>query len=191
MQNPRMVQALFGLRSVATLGALGALALAGCASNAEEPQPSGQPSGQPTGQSDIEVRHTDPVVSGSAFQCTGTWPSQLTPCGYAWSSQPATLAVGTTADSVELILQRRPIPVDGGASSVYLKLKFASDGTVSASATETTTAAGMPRVIETSDAVSGFVDPAVMGRSPGVRNAGKFSLTFAWGSISGTYDTAQ
>src|SRR5437868_15132273 len=139
MQNPRMVHAVFGLRSVVTLGALGALALVGCASTAEEPQPTGQP----TGQSDIEVRHTDPVVSGSAFQCTGTWPSQLTPCGYAWSSQAATLAVGTTADSVELILQRRPIPVDGGASSVYLKLKFANDGTVSASATETTTAAGM------------------------------------------------
>jgi len=178
MQNPRMVHALSGAVSLATLGALGA-----CASTADEPPP--------TAQTDIEVRHTEPVVSGSAFQCTGTWPSQLTPCGYSWSSEPATSAIGTSADSVELILQRRPIPVDGGASSVYLKLAFASDGTVGARATETTTAAGLPRVIETSNAISGFVDPAVMGRTPDVRNAGTFSLSFAWGTISGTYDTAQ
>lgn len=177
MENPRTVPALFAALGLAVLG------LGACASSPDEP-----PAG---GQTEIEVRSTQPTVNGSTFQCTGTWPSQLTPCGYAWSSQPATLAISTSADSVELILERQPIPVDGGASSVYLKLKFAADGTVSASATESTTSAGMPRIIETSNATSGFVDPAVMGRTPDVRNAGAFSLTFAWGSISGTYDTAR
>lgn len=176
MQNPRMVPALAAVLGLAALG------LGACASSPDEPV---------TGQAGIEVRSTAPVVTGNVFQCTGTWPSQLTPCGYTWSSQPATAALGTTPDSVELILERHPIPVDGGASSVYLKLKFATDGTVSASATESTTAAGQPRVIETSSATSGFIDPAVMGRTPDVRNAGKFALTFPWGSISGTYDTAQ
>ena len=175
MQDLRKLHALLAVLPLAGFGA--------CASSpAEEP---------PTGQSDLEVRHTEPVVTGNVFQCTGTWPSQLTPCGYAWASQPATAAVGTAADAVELILERHPIPVDGGASSVYLKLKFAADGTIGASAVETTTSAGVPRVIETSNATSGFVDPAVMGRTPDVRNAGKFSLTFSWGSISGSYDTAH
>ena len=59
-----------------------------------------------------------------------------------------------------------------------------------ASGQETTTSPGTLRVIETSEATSGFVDPSVMGRTPDVRNAGKFSLTFDWGTISGTYDTA-
>jgi hypothetical protein len=176
MQKPRMVPAFFAAVS------LGALGLVGCASM---PPP-------PTGSGDLEVRHTAPVVMGNAFQCSGMWPSDLTPCGYAWASQPATQAIsGTSSDMVELLLHRTPIPVDGGASMVYLKLKFAGDGTTSASAEEMTTAAGTVRVIEMSAATSGFVDPAIMGRTPDVRNAGKFSLTFPWGSISGTYDTAQ
>jgi len=177
MQKPHLISPLQGALGLAALG-LGAV---GCA---------GSPSTPPTGQTDVEVRHTAPTVNGNSFECTGTWPSDLTPCGYAWSSQPATMALSPSPDMVELVLERHPIPVDGGASMVYLKLAFAGDGTINASATENTTSPGTPRVIETSEATSGFVDPAVMGRTPDVRNAGKFSLSFAWGSISGTYDTA-
>jgi hypothetical protein len=176
MQDLRKIHAFVAVLPLAGLGA--------CASSPADESP-------PTGQSDIEVRHTAPVVNGNVFQCTGTWPSALTPCGYNWSSQPRTDAVGTTADAIELIFGRVPIPTDGGASTVYLKIKFAPDGTIGASAMESTTSYGNPRVIETSNATSGFVDPAVMGRTPGVRNAGTFSLTFPWGSISGSYDTAQ
>lgn len=182
MQKPRTIPALFGAFS---LGALG-LGLGACMSS---PSDSTEP---PPGGNGIEMRHTEPLVVGSQFTCTGTWPSQWTPCGYPWSSQPATAAVAMDIpNAIKLVLQRRPIPVDGGASNVYLKLKFADDGTISASAQEETTSPGAVRVVETSTATSGFVDPTVTGRTPEVRNAGKFSLTFTWGSISGTYDTAQ
>jgi hypothetical protein len=179
MQKPHNIPALFGAFS---LGALG-LGLGACMSSDTEP---------PTGSDGIEIRHTEPVVTGSQFTCTGAWPSANTPCGYSWTSQAATSALAMDVpNAIELVLQRHPIPVDGGASNVYLKLKFADDGTINASAQEQTTSAGTLRVIETSTATAGFVDPTVTGRSPEARNAGKFSLTFSWGSISGTYDTAQ
>src|SRR5689334_4044409 len=144
MQKPRIIPAFFGAFS---LGALG-LGLGACASSPSEP----------AGETDVEIRHTGAVVSGSEFTCTGTWPSVNTPCGYAWTSQPATQALATSEpDAIELVLGRTPIPVDGGASTVYLKLRFAAGGMVSASAQETTTVAlGAPRTIETSSATAGF-----------------------------------
>jgi hypothetical protein len=180
MQKPRTIPALFGAFSLSVLS----LGLGACMSSPSDP---------PAGETDLEIRHTGAVVNGSEFTCTGAWPSVNTPCGYSWTSQPATQALSTSEpDAIELVFGRTPIPVDGGASTVYLKLRFATAGMVNASAREATTAAlGAPRTIETSSAIAGFVDPAVMGRTPQDRNAGKFSLTFPWGSISGTYDTAQ
>ena len=46
------------------------------------------------------------------------------------------------------------------------------------------------RSIETSEATGGWSAPFVASRTAEGRNAGQFSITFAWGSISGTYDTA-
>jgi hypothetical protein len=43
---------------------------------------------------------------------------------------------------------------------------------------------------ETSKPISGWIDPVAMSDNPAARNAGAFSLSFAWGTISGTYDTA-
>src|SRR5262244_3184843 len=101
MQKPRIMPFF----AASSLGALG-LALGACATDAAKP-----------GETDLEIRHTGAIVSGSQFTCTGTWPSTLTPCGYSWSSQPATAAIATSVpDSLELVLNRHPIPVDGGAS---------------------------------------------------------------------------
>ncbi len=157
---------------------LGVLGLIGCTTT---------PS---TGQSELEVRHSGTPVIGSSFQCTGTWPSSLTPCGYAWSSQPVTQAIIDGTGVVRLALGRSPIPIDGGASTVDIELTVGAGGLVGATAQESTSRPGTAQVVERSDPTTGWIDPVAIGTTTGARNAGRFSLTFAWGSISGTYDTA-
>jgi hypothetical protein len=138
---------------------------------------------------ELEVRHTDPLVTGNDFQCTGTWPSSLTPCHYSWNSQPATHALGDDADLLHVTLLRVPIPIDGGASFVHLDLRYSGGELRSATAHESTSMAGTAREIETSVATAGWIDPS-SARVRDARNAARFSLTFTWGSISGTYDVA-
>jgi hypothetical protein len=146
----------------------------------------------PTARSTLEIRPFPGPVSGSSFQCAGTWPSALTPCTYPWNSQPQTLAVDNGPHIVELVLRRVPIPVDGGASMVYIDLRFAGhDRIVRATAHETTTQAGPLRVVETSEATGGWIAPSVVGGTADARNAGEFSISFPWGTISGTYDTGS
>lgn len=156
---------------------LAALAVMGCTAS--------------TGQSELEVRHTTPHVSGSSFQCTGTWPSDLTPCGYTWTSQPYTSASSPDPGTVDLSIGRIPIPVDGGASGVSIELMIGADGQiVSATAKESTSSPPTGKIVESSDAVGGWVDPDAVSAAPDARNSGAFSLTFPFGTISGTYDTA-
>ena len=144
----------------------------------------------PTGQSELELRHSGGQLTGSSFQCTGTWPSVLTPCGYTWSSKPVTLAISDGTGVVQLALMRSPIPVDGGASAVDIDLTLGADGLLGATAQESTTRPPLGQVVESSKPTAGWIDPVVIGATSDARNAGRFSLTFAWGSISGTYDTA-
>jgi hypothetical protein len=142
------------------------------------------------GASELEVRHTHPQVSGSSFQCTGTWPSDLTPCAYTWPSQPFTAVSSQDPGTVVLSLGRSPIPVDGGASRVSIELTIGADGQmVSATAKESTSSAPTGQITESSNATGGWVDPDVVVGTVHGRNAGAFSLTFPFGTISGTYDT--
>jgi hypothetical protein len=145
----------------------------------------------PPGDTPIDLHTTSGApVNGTSFQCTGTWPSAMTPCDYPWSSSPTTGATDDGDGLVHLILHRNPIPVDGGASNVYLDLQYGVEGQLSATAREETTRAGDVATVETSDPTEGWIEPVVTGRTAQLRNAGRFSITFAWGSISGTYDTA-
>jgi hypothetical protein len=82
------------------------------------------------------------------------------------------------------------MPVDGGASTVYIDLSFDPSGTVGATAEESTTQPPLGKMVEASKSLSGWIDPVAMSAVTGERQAGTFSLTFAWGTISGTYDTA-
>jgi hypothetical protein len=157
---------------------LAALALIGCTTT--------------PGQSELEIRHTGPQVSGSSFQCTGTWPSDLTPCEYRWTSQPYTSATSQDPGIVVLSLGRIPIPVDGGGSGVSIELTVGADGQmVSATAKESTSTPPTGKIIESSNATGGWVDPDAISATPEGRNSGAFSLTFSFGTISGTYDTAS
>lgn len=143
------------------------------------------------GQSEIEIRHTSPHVSGSSFQCTGTWPSALTPCDYPGTSQPYTSAGGQDPGTVVLSLLRTPIPVDGGGSVVSIELVVGADGQmVSATAKETTSSGLAGKIVESSNATGGWIDPGAVSATPDGRNSGAFSLSFPFGTISGTYDTA-
>jgi hypothetical protein len=145
----------------------------------------------PSGGTPIALHATSGTpVDGSAFQCTGSWPSSMTPCDYPWSSSPVADATDDGNGLVHLILHRNPIPVDGGASTVYLDLQFGVEGQISPTAWEETTRAGNLATVETSEPTDGWIEPVVTGRTAHLRNAGRFSLTFAWGSIAGTYDTA-
>jgi hypothetical protein len=137
--------------------------------------------------------HSPPTgpVDGNHFECTGQWPSSWTPCGYDWPSTPMTTADADEPGVVRLGLERTPIPTDGGASVVYIDLAFDADDHVTTTAWEhTTSRTGNGAPFETSDPVDGWVEPVVTSPDPNLRNAGRFSVTFAWGSIEGTYDTA-
>jgi hypothetical protein len=172
--------------SVLSIGVLGLVACA----NAPSGPPSSGPPDPPAGEVDLEIRHSGAAVAGSSFQCTGTWPSAQTPCGYAWSSKPQTLAVSEGSGKLRLVLRRSPMPVDGGASTVFIDLRFDPSGKPTATAQESTTRAPLATVVETSTAISGWIDPTAMSAATDARQAGTFSLTFEWGTISGTYDTA-
>jgi len=143
-----------------------------------------------TGTTQIEIRSGIGVVTGTAFRCTGEWPSSLTPCNFPWSSKPVTSPSGDANGLVDLSFTRSPIPVDGGATVVVLALQFGVEGQLGASARASTTGFDVMGPTMTADARSGWVDPVITGRSADQRNAGAFSLTFDWGTISGTYDTA-
>lgn len=172
--------------SVFSLGVLGLVACATTPSGA----PSSGPPDSPTGEVALEIRHSGAAAAGSSFQCTGAWPSPQTPCGYSWTSQPQTLAISDGAGKVRLVLRRSPMPVDGGASTVFIDLSFDPSGTVGATAEESTTRPPLGKMVESSKPISGWIDPVAMSAAADARQAGTFSLTFAWGTISGTYDTA-
>jgi hypothetical protein len=172
--------------SIVSLGVFGLVACATTPSGA----PSSGPPDPPMGEVDLEIRHSGAAVAGSSFQCTGAWPSPQTPCSYSWTSQPQTLAVSDGAGKVRLVLRRSPIPVDGGASTVFIDLSFDASGKPTVTAQESTTRPPLGQVVETSKPISGWIDPAAMSAATDARQAGAFSLTFEWGTISGTYDTA-
>jgi hypothetical protein len=143
-----------------------------------------------SGQSELEIRHSHPHVTENSFQCTGTWPSYLTPCGYTWTSQPYTFASSQNPGTVVLSFGRTPMPIDGGASGVSLELMVGADGQmVSATAEESTDSGLAGKIIESSHATGGWVDPDAVSATPEGHNSGAFSLTFPFGTISGTYAT--
>ena len=173
--------------SVLSMGVFGLMAC----TNAPSGPPSSGPPDPPTAETDLEIRHSGAAVTGSSFQCTGTWPSAQTPCGYTWSSKPQTVAVSEGSAKLRLVLRRSPMPVDGGASTVFIDLRFDPSGKPTATAQESTTRAPLATVVETSTPISGWIDPTAMSAATDARQAGTFSLTFEWGTISGTYDTAS
>jgi hypothetical protein len=127
-------------------------------------------------------------VRGNEFECTGTWPSERTPCDAPVESTASTSARSDTRDVVTLTLRRLPSMRE--ESMVVIELAFGVKNELSATAHEVTVGGDiLPRVIETSQALSLSLDPVTVSRTPEGRNAGRFSITFEWGSISGTYDT--
>jgi hypothetical protein len=94
---------------------------------------------------------------------------------------------------ITLLLDRKvtdgPVPIDGGGSVVYIFIPIGPALDAVFGAREVTTeSSGSGRVIETSNATSISVEPTATSNT-GDRDAGRFSISFAWGSIYGTYDT--
>ena len=145
------------------------------------------PSG--TGAGIALVAPTSDFTGGNSFRCMGQWPSSMTPCQTPWQSEAATFSSDGGNHTVDLELARTPIPVDGGSSTVHIELQFAPDGTITPSVYEATTRAGDVATLETSDAVSGWIQPEAVSSSSDERNAGRFDLAFSWGEILGQYDT--
>ena len=46
-------------------------------------------------------------------------------------------------------------------------------------------------MVETQQPLDGWLEPVAKSPTADGRNAGRFSLTFDWGTVSGTYDTAD
>jgi hypothetical protein len=184
MARSRTIPAFFGAVS---LGALG-LGIGACATTPSEP---GFIEPPPTGEPGIEIRNNGPAVHGNQFSCTGTWPRVLSPCG---DPRPAPVTLVTPSDEpdvIELLLFGWRGFDDGPDSAVLVKLRFAGGELIDASAEEQSSEAVTGRIVETTSATSGFVDPEVAGLAPDARHAGKFWLIFPFGSFSGNYDSAQ
>jgi hypothetical protein len=154
-----------------------------------------QPPDLEPGGSTLDIRRDAGEVIGSDFVCTGTWPHYYTPCDYPWSTQAITLAKAFDG-LLRLTLRRdfvpndyEPYPIEGGGSAVFIYLLFdAPDGALIAFARETTVTPDSG-VEEISDPIAGWINPIALSPWSDRRNAGKFSLTFSWGAIHGTYDT--
>ena len=108
--------------SIFSVSVLGLLACATTPAGPPDP-----PTG-PTGDVDLEIRHSGAAATGSSFQSTGTWPSALTPCGYGWTSQPQTVAIGEGTGKIRLVQRRTPMTDAGGASTVTIDLSFDASG---------------------------------------------------------------
>jgi hypothetical protein len=133
--------------------------------------------GPPTGMREIEVRRLGGTVAGTAFQCTGHWPSISTPC----DGQQSAVA-GRNAHRVP-----DHVALRGSLSSSRVLFEYNIMFSSEATAGEQST--GPDGTTETSAPLSGWINPIVTGINAGDRYAGTFSLTFDWGSISGAYDT--
>ena len=132
----------------------------------------------------IDVRHSGSHVSGTSLQCTGNWPGSATPCTY-----PQVAAIDETAGVVDLRLGLGPAPID--VDSTWVELSFETDGTVFAVATESPPHPGnISVVLHATGALGGWVDPDAAGSTSKERSSGSLTLTFPWGTVSGTYDTA-
>jgi hypothetical protein len=138
-----------------------------------------------------------PLINGSSFTCTGSWPSPYTPCQYPNSTRSVTTATGSDG-RVTLALSRDldpssldRVPVEAAGSTVYIDLDFNTpNGATLFSVREITLSSnGTFDIEETSTPISGWVGMIYTSRDPAGRNAGRFSLEFTWGSMAGTYDT--
>lgn len=149
-----------------------------------------------TGCLSVDEGFTDGAgtVVGNDFRCTGEFPNpHLHPC----NGIPFTVAESNEPGVVNLTLFATtplgPWPTETTGSHVFIDLRFddASRRDPRTSAHEITfLGTGSVLVVETSQPTSASIRPIVVSPTPEGRNAGKFSLTFEWGGISGTYDTA-
>jgi hypothetical protein len=145
----------------------------------------------PSGPFEIRFGATD-QVSGSSFRCDGTWPSDWTPCSGPSPSVPWTRVDAPNPGTIRIRLGTKTIPTDGGASAVLITIDLDDAGhVIGGAAEETSTRGGFIGPPEVSGATGGWVDPVVVSADPTARQAGAFAIYFAWGSIQGTYDSAN
>jgi hypothetical protein len=185
MARSRTIPALFAAVSLGVLS----LGIGACATTPSAPEFVEPP---PTAEASIEIRHNAPAVHGNQFTCAGIWPTEWSPCSNPPKPEPVTLARSSDEpDAIELLLFGWHGFDDGPETAVLVKLTFAGDELIAASAEEQSTEAVSGKIVETTSAISGFVDPEVAGLAPDARHAGKFWLIFPFGSFRGNYDSAQ
>jgi hypothetical protein len=128
-------------------------------------------------------------VSGTAFTCSSHSSSVLTPCDQHARPHTGTDARDLGDGTVELGLARSSIEADGAVASARIALTFAPGGELTASAEQWFQSDHTS--LERRDARTGWIEPVATSPTAAGRNAGRFSLSFDWGTVSGTYDTAD
>jgi hypothetical protein len=147
------------------------------------------PADLPT-QHDIEVRPTSTVpVSGTAFTCTAHPASVLTPCDEFSEPRHGTSAFDVGDGIVDLGMSRSSNAADGGEVVAHIKLTYLLEGELLAAAQQVTSYETSPPGGMSQDARAGWIEPVAKSVSAAGRNAGRFSLTFDWGTMSGAYDS--
>ncbi len=152
---------------------------------------SGACASSPTGPAipEIEVRSASGApVAGTAFTCT---PAAVrTPCDAPFGQQRSSIYVSSAAEDIVRVQLSRNSDVsvvDGPSATAVLELQFRSDQPVAVNAKQVRGGwqyeEQFPR--------DGWIEPVVTSPTPDGRNAGRFSLTFDWGTIQGTYDSAD
>ncbi len=140
----------------------------------------------------IEVRRlSGPPVDGTAFVCT--MADVQTPCDPV-EGQPSSISVWSPAEDVVGIGLSRNSSAqawDGPAAFAVLNLRFMRDGGLVVTAYDYRSAGGWIGNERRQIPLDGWIQPTVTSPTPDGRNAGRFSLTFDWGTIEGTYDSAD
>ncbi len=146
---------------------------------------SGACASSPDPTPEIGVRGTSGApVDGTAFTCT---PAAVrTPCGPTYEHQQSSIYVWSAVEDIVQVRLSRNSDVEGGVTAV-LELQFGSEEQPIVSAKEIL--GGI--AYEEQFPLDGWIEPVVTSRTPDGRNAGRFSLTFDWGTIRGTYDSAD
>jgi hypothetical protein len=136
----------------------------------------------------IELRPAgDDTVTRSEFHCTGTWPAGLSPCEVVYGYDPVAMVHASAGSPVEIGLSSAVVDLAGDNVSVEIRLTTEPGAPTKAVAHAIIVSRSETREVP---ALSGWIEPIVTGTFGG-RTAGRFSIDFEWGSISGDYDSCH
>jgi hypothetical protein len=127
-------------------------------------------------------------AQGTAFACSEHDRRVLTPCDVL-SLNVTALGISVEESSVRLRLGRTSSAADGPSAAAHITLELTGEQVSGAAARQINITGGLAGSDIEQEAIEGWIEPVATSGSPDGRNAGRFSLTFDWGTMAGSYDS--